>query len=167
MTCFSPRFSVAAAVAAALLASGCASVGTDRAGADDATPPIVFVHGNGDSAALWQTTYWRFESNGWPHSRLHAINLPYPLARDDDGKPQPGRTSTAEHRDYLKSEIDKVLRQTGARQVVLVGNSRGGNAIRNYIQTSMQSGTVNVSHAILGGTPNHGVWARRRRPGRQ
>lgn len=24
-------------------------------------PPIVFVHGNGDSAALWQTTIWRFE----------------------------------------------------------------------------------------------------------
>src|SRR4051812_35057132 len=127
----------------------------------DPHPPIVFVHGNGDTAALWQTTYWRFESNGWPRSRLHAINLPYPLARDDDGKPQPGRTSTAEHRDYLKKEIDQVLRQTGASKVVLVGNSRGGNAIRNYIQTSMQqTGTVAVSHAILGGTPNHGVWSR-------
>ena len=57
MTCFSPRFSVAAAVAAALLASGCASVGTDRAGADDATPPIVFVHGNGDSAAVHNPRY--------------------------------------------------------------------------------------------------------------
>jgi pimeloyl-ACP methyl ester carboxylesterase len=160
MTRFSPRIALFPAVAAALLAAGCSTTDPKQAGASDATPPIVFVHGNGDSAALWQNTLWRFESNGWPHSRLHAINLPYPLARDDDGKPQPGRTSTAEHRDYLKSEIDKVLRQTGARQVVLVGNSRGGNAIRNYVQTSMQSGTVNVSHAILGGTPNHGVWAR-------
>lgn len=32
----------------------------------DATPPIVFVHGNGDTAALWLTTAWRFESNGRP-----------------------------------------------------------------------------------------------------
>ena len=160
MTRFSPRLALLPAVAAALLAAGCSTIDTKQAGVSDATPPIVFVHGNGDSAALWQTTYWRFESNGWPRSRLHAINLPYPLARDDDTKPQPGRTSTAEHRDYLKGEIDKVLRQTGARQVVLVGNSRGGNAIRNYVQTSMQSGPVNVSHAILGGTPNHGVWAR-------
>jgi len=24
-------------------------------------PPIVFVHGNGDTAALWHTTAWRFE----------------------------------------------------------------------------------------------------------
>lgn len=152
------RFSTLTALAAALLAAGCTNL--DSKQSTDATPPIVFVHGNGDSAALWQTTYWRFESNGWPRSRLHAINLPYPVARDDDGKPQPGRTSSAEHRDYLKSEIEQVLRATGAKQVVLVGNSRGGNAIRNYIQTSMQSGTVNVSHAILGGTPNHGVWSR-------
>ena len=31
--------------------------------------PIVFVHGNGDTAALWQSTIWRFESNGWPTDR--------------------------------------------------------------------------------------------------
>ena len=37
-------------------------------------PPIVFVHGNGDTAALWLTTLWRFESNGWPRDRLLAID---------------------------------------------------------------------------------------------
>jgi triacylglycerol lipase len=121
------------------------------------TPPIVFVHGNGDSAALWQTTLWRFESNGWPREHLHAINLPYPLARDDDSKPQPGRTSTVEHMAYLKAEVDKVLQRTGAKHVVLMANSRGGNAVRNYIQNG--GGAATVSHAILGGTPNHGVWA--------
>jgi pimeloyl-ACP methyl ester carboxylesterase len=120
-------------------------------------PPIVFVHGNGDSAALWQTTAWRFESNGWPRERLHAIDLPYPLARDDDGKAQPGRSSTAEHMAFLKAEVDKVLQATGARQVVLVANSRGGYAVRNYIYNG--GGASRVSHAILGGTPNHGVWA--------
>ena len=53
--------------------------------------------------------------------------------------------------------MDKVLQATGARQVVLVGNSRGGNAIRNYIDNG--GGDKTVSHAILVGTPNHGVWA--------
>jgi hypothetical protein len=40
---------------------------------------------------------------------------------------------------------------------VLVGNSRGGYAIRNYIANG--GGAAKVSHAILGGVPNHGVWA--------
>ena len=120
-------------------------------------PPIVFVHGNGDTAALWQTTIWRFESNGWPADRLTAINVPYPLARDNDSKPQPGRSSTVENMAYLSAAVDKVRKTTGASQVILVGNSRGGNAIRNYIQNG--GGDKTVSQAILGGTPNHGVWA--------
>ena len=48
-------------------------------------PPVVFVHGNGDSASIWQTTVLRFESNGWPRERLHAIDLPYPLLRASAG----------------------------------------------------------------------------------
>jgi triacylglycerol lipase len=119
--------------------------------------PIVFVHGNGDTEALWQTTIWRFESNGWPRDRLFAFDVPYPLARDKDNVAQPGRTSTAEHMAFLKSEVEQVVRQTGARQVILMGNSRGGNAIRNYIENG--GGAQTVSHAILGGTPNHGVQA--------
>lgn len=97
-------------------------------------PPVVFVHGNGDTAALWHTTIWRFESNGWPRERLHAIDVPYPLARADDSKPEAGRTSTSEHMAFLKAEVDQVLQRTGARQVVLMANSRGGNAVRNYLQ---------------------------------
>lgn len=139
------------ATAAALTLAACA---TGPAMTD--LPPIVFVHGNGDTGGIWQTLAWRFESNGWPRERLHAIDVPYPLGRDDDGKPQPGRTSSAEHMAWLKAEVDKVLQATGARQVVLVGNSRGGLAIRNYIQNG--GGDRTVSHAILGGTPNHGIW---------
>lgn len=141
-------------LAALTLLGGCATAPSPTL---SEAPPIVFVHGNGDSAALWLTTLWRFESNGWPRERLHAIELPYPLARDDDSQAQPGRSSTAEHMAYLKAEVEKVLRATGAQQVVLFGNSRGGNAIRSYIQNG--GGAATVSHAILGGTPNHGVWA--------
>jgi pimeloyl-ACP methyl ester carboxylesterase len=138
-------------LAAAVLA-GCA-----HAPSAQEFPPIVFVHGNGDTAALWQTTIWRFESNGWPRERLYAIDVPYPLARDDDTKPQPGRTSTAEHMAFLRSEVEKVLKTTDAQQVVLMGNSRGANAIRNYIQNG--GGDKVVSHAVLGGGTNHGVQA--------
>lgn len=139
------------ALTAVALAAGCATVPTMTD-----MPPIVFVHGNGDTASVWQTLAWRFESNGWPRERLHAIDVPYPLGRDDDTKPQPGRGSSAEHMAHLKAEVEKVLQATGARQVVLVGNSRGGLAIRNYIQNG--GGDRVVSHAILGGVPNHGIW---------
>jgi pimeloyl-ACP methyl ester carboxylesterase len=135
--------------AAALSLSACAT-----GPSADVYPPIVFVHGNGDTAALWLTTLWRFESNGWPRERLHAIHLPYPLARDNDEREQPGRSSTTEHREFLAAEVDKVLAATGAKQVVLMANSRGGNAVRSY---AMRGGAAKVSHAILGGTPNHGV----------
>jgi pimeloyl-ACP methyl ester carboxylesterase len=120
-------------------------------------PPIVFVPGNGDTAGLWTTTIWRFESNGWPRDRLYAIDMPYPLARDDDAKEQPGRSSTAEHMAYLAAEVKKLLAATGASKVVLVGNSRGGYPIRNFIANG--GGAAVVSHVVLGGVPNHGVWA--------
>ena len=106
------------ALAAAALLGACA-----QGPSLEQYPPVVFVHGNGDSASNWTATMWRFESNGWPRERLHAIDMPLPLARDDDTKPQAGRSSAAEHAAFLKSEVDKVLRTTGARQVVLFGNS--------------------------------------------
>ena len=119
--------------------------------------PILFVHGNGDSAALWHTTIWRFESNGWPRNRLFAVDQPYPLARDDDTVAQPGRSSTADSAAFLKAEVEKVLKATGASKVVLIGNSRGGNTIRNYVQNG--GGSAVVSHVVLGGNPAHGIWA--------
>lgn len=140
----------------ALLLTACANAPTAMPSLAD-RPPIVFVHGNGDSAALWQTTLWRFESNGWPRERLFAFDQPLPLARDDDGVAQAGRSSTAESAAFLKERVEQVLRATGATRVVLIGNSRGGNTIRNYVQNG--GGAAVVSHVVLGGNPAHGIWA--------
>ena len=128
-------------------------------------PPVVFVHGNGDTAGLWLTTVWRFESNGWPRDRLHALDLPYPCARDDDTVPQPGRTSSDAHRAFVAAEVARVRTATGAARVALVANSRGGYAVRNFLAAD---GARQVSHAVLGGTPNHGVWtSATHRPGNE
>jgi hypothetical protein len=45
--------------------------------------------------------------------------------------------------------------RSGAARVALVGNSRGGNPIRNYVKNG---GGGDVSHAVLCGVPNHGVY---------
>ncbi len=118
-------------------------------------PPIVFVHGNGDHAALWITTLWRMESNGVPHDRMLAINFTDPLARTDDAVAQPNRSSTEDARRELTEAIAELKRRSGASRVALVGNSRGGYPIRGYIKNG---GAADVSHAVLCGVPNHGVY---------
>lgn len=119
-------------------------------------PPILFVHGNGDHAPLWITTMWRMESNGIPHDRMFAINFTDPLARSDDAVAQQYRSSTADQRRELGDAIKALKERTGASRVALVGNSRGGNSIRSYIKNG---GGGDVSHAVLCGVPNHGVFA--------
>src|SRR4249919_849882 len=96
--------------------------------------PVLFVHGNGDHAALWITTLWRMESNGVPRERMFAINFTDPLARTDDKVEQPGRSSTEDQRRELADAIKELKGRTGAARVALVGNSRGGNPIRNVIR---------------------------------
>jgi pimeloyl-ACP methyl ester carboxylesterase len=118
-------------------------------------PPILFVHGNGDHAALWITTLWRMESNGVPRERIFAINLTDPLARTDDTKPEPNKSSTEDQRRELGDAVRELKRRIGAARVALVGNSRGGYSIRSYIKNG---GATDVSHAVLCGTPNHGIF---------
>jgi hypothetical protein len=118
-------------------------------------PPILFAHGNGDHAALWITTLWRMESNGVRRERMFAINFTDPLARTDDSVAQPNRSSTEDQRRELGDAIKELKRRTGAPRVALVGNSRGGYSIRSYIKNG---GAGDVSHAVLCGVPNHGVY---------
>ena len=127
-------------------------------------PPILFAHGNGDHAALWVTTLWRMESNGVPRDRMSAINFTDPLARSDDSKPEPNKSSAEDQRRELGEAIQELKRRTGAARVALVGNSRGGYAIRNYVRNG---GSSDVSHAVLCGSPNHGVFAWGDSPGNE
>ena len=120
-----------------------------------APPPIVFVHGNGDADAIWTTVLWRFESNRYPRDRLFAIDLRNPTARNVDAVPQPGRSSTEEVKRQLAAFVEDVLRRTGASKVDLVGNSRGANTIRNYVENG--GGASRVEKVVLGGGVNHGV----------
>jgi pimeloyl-ACP methyl ester carboxylesterase len=118
-------------------------------------PPILFAHGNGDQAALWMTTIWRMESNGVPRDRMFAINFTDPLARADDSKPEPNKSSTEDQRRELAEAIQQLKRRTGAPRVALVANSRGGYPVRSYIKNG---GAGDISHAVLCGVPNHGVF---------
>jgi Lipase C-terminal domain len=118
-------------------------------------PPILFAHGNGEQAALWMTTFWRMESNGVPRDRMFAINFTDPLARTDDATPEPNKSSAEDQRRELTEAIQQLKRRSGAPRVVLVANSRGGYPVRGYIKNG---GGGDISHAVLCGVPNHGVF---------
>jgi pimeloyl-ACP methyl ester carboxylesterase len=112
-------------------------------------PPIVFVHGNGDSSALWINDIWRFEANGYRRNQLFAIDFTYPNARRDDSKPEPFRSSTADQMEELAAFVKQVRGATRRRKVALVASSRGANAVRNYLKNG--GGAEFVSHVVLGG----------------
>ena len=123
--------------------------------ADPGPPPVVFVHGNGDSGALWINNIWRFEANGYKRNQLFAIDFTNPSALRDDSKPEPNRSSTADEMKELAAFVAQVRNTTRRRKVALVASSRGGNTVRNYLKNG--GGAEFVSHAVLCGTPNKGV----------
>ena len=118
-------------------------------------PPVVFVHGNGDSGALWINNIWRFEANGYRRNQLFAIDFQNPLARSDDSKPAPFRSSTEDQMKELAAFVAEVRATTRRRKVALVASSRGGNAVRNYLKNG--GGADSVSHAVLGGGIVRGI----------
>jgi pimeloyl-ACP methyl ester carboxylesterase len=132
-----------------------AGLGRGALAQEQPAAPIVFVHGDSDLAATWETQIWRFESNGYPRDRLFAISFTDPEARDDDTVAQANRSSTEDQLRELTAFIDDVKAKTGAPKVAIVALSRGGYATREYAAANPGS----VKKAALGGTPNHGVWA--------
>ena len=118
--------------------------------------PIVFVHGDSDTAGHWFAQMQRFASNGYPVHHLFAVDIPHPSARADDDVPEPNRSSTADAAKVLEAEVDNALMKTGASQVVLVANSRGCQTARNYEKNF--GGRGKVAEMILTGCVHNGVF---------
>ncbi|WP_417516506.1 twin-arginine translocation pathway signal [Minwuia sp.] len=148
------RFTRLAIAATAVISLG-APMAMAASHADKPTP-VIFVHGDSDTAANWKTTIWRFESNGYPSDRLFAVDLDNPAARSDDTKPQPNRSSTTDVASQLGGFVTRVLLNTGAKKVALVGNSRGCQTIRNYVENG--GGAALTETLVLTGCVHHGVF---------
>ena len=136
------------------LATAAAAAFVRPAFAED-LPPIVFVHGDSDYAAVWQSVFWRFESNGYPREKLFAISFTNPQGSIAAPKPEPNTSSPEEERAELAAFVDAALAKTGAAKVALVALSRGCNTTRNFLK---HGGAEKASHAVLCGGVNHGVF---------
>ena len=118
-------------------------------------PPVVFVHGNGDSGALWINNIWRFEANGYRRNQLFAVEFTNPSALRDDSKPEPNRSSSADEMKQLAEFVAQVRGATRRRKVALIASSRGSITVRNYLKNG--GGAESVSHAVLCGGIIKGV----------
>jgi hypothetical protein len=116
----------------------------------------VFVHGNGDDASKWIGIIWLFESNDYPADKLFSVRFSHPNARTNDTLEEVNRSSTTDATAELSAFVTRVLIETHSSKVALIGSSRGGLTIRNYL---LHGGSNNVAFAITCGTPNHGVVA--------
>lgn len=111
-----------------------------------ALDPILFVHGWSGSASNWNTMIGRFEKDGYAKSQLRAYSY---------NTSQSNKT-TAET--IVKSEVEKLKKETGAEKVDIVAHSMGSLNSRWYIKF-VSGGEANVDDWVSLGGPNHGTTA--------
>jgi len=118
--------------------------------------PVVFVHGSAGSALQFQTQAKRLASNGYPADIIEA--------HDYDS------TFTVETIDQVFARLDeriaRLLAETGADQVDLLGHSLGTALSHSYLASPARAATVahyvnldgRTATAPPGGVPTLAVW---------
>lgn len=93
--------------------------------------PIVMVHGFLASGDTWTKFHQLFTSNGYKWRNLYAF--------DWNSLDQMGGSNTTQ---LLDQFIDKVLLETGATHVRLMGHSAGGGVCYNYLSDPARAAKV-------------------------
>jgi triacylglycerol lipase len=106
--------------------------------------PIVFIHGNGDSADGWQIQMERFKANGYSENELFAITMT-----------PPQNESHQHYADQVKPFIEDVIQKTGRSKINIVAHSLGCTVSRHYIKHMGGDKIVDRVVLICGG--NHGI----------
>jgi len=109
-----------------------------------AVDPILFVHGWSRTASDWNTMKANFEKDGWPKKYLSAYSY----------NTSTSNKTTAET--TVKSEVEKLKKETGASKVDIIAHSMGSLNTRWYIKF-VAGGEANVDDWVSLGGPNHGT----------
>jgi triacylglycerol lipase len=111
-----------------------------------ALDPILFVHGWSSSASVWNTMIGRFEKDGYSKSQLRAYSYNTSQSNKTDAET------------VVKSEVEKLKKETGASKVDIIAHSMGSLNSRWYIKF-VKEGEANVDDWVSLGGPNHGTTA--------
>jgi pimeloyl-ACP methyl ester carboxylesterase len=110
--------------------------------------PIVFVHGNGNTADAWRVVAQRFLDNGYVTRELWAISyLDY--AGGDSA------TSSMANVEDIDEFVNAVLDYTGAKKVDVIAHSLGVTVARAWMKK--KDAFAKVGHFVAIAGPNHGV----------
>ena len=104
--------------------------------------PVLMVHGLYGNKYNFSTLKIRLIKAGYPSSWLYAINL---VPNDTMCDPS--------HVDQIHTAVEKIIMETGAAQVDLIGHSSGGLDNLNYMRYS--SGRQYIRNWIALGSPLH------------
>ncbi len=103
--------------------------GRAQAGEPLAREPVIFIHGNSDSAAGWQKSIEHFGAQGYKPSEMYAMTW---------GPQSPLLASQQHHsrknEQEVRAFIQAVKEYTGAEKVDVIGHSMGVTLARKAIQ---------------------------------
>lgn len=115
-------------------------LGPDRLGKPaDGRLPVLLIHGYQCNRGFWFWLRPRLEAAGWTVA-THSLE---PVFSDIDA-----------YADGIARRIDEVLAATGTSQLLLVGHSMGGLALRAYLR---RHGAGKVARLITLGSPHQGT----------
>lgn len=109
--------------------------------------PLLLIHGYQCNRGFWFWLRRKLEAAGWT---VATHNL------------EPVFSAIDSYADGMARRIDEVLAATGTPQLILVGHSMGGLAIRAYLR---RYGQAKVARMITLGTPHRGSRLARLGPG--
>lgn len=104
-----------------------------------ATLPALLIHGYGCNSGYWNPLSFALADAGITH---YAIDMEPMLCGIDDYVPR------------IRRVIERICRETGCEQIIIVAHSMGGLATRAYFRAC---DTERVAVAITLGTPHHGT----------
>jgi hypothetical protein len=127
--------------------------------------PVLFVHGVESAGSNFASQELRFESNGYPHGWVEAI--------DYNSLGAAAENYNGEVEEQIEAAIAALKRRTGKSQVDVVGHSEGTKVMYHYLAESAKAAEHRASVAayvnIDGQEENPGlrtlaVWAERSGP---
>lgn len=120
---------------------------------DEHPVPIILLNGTG----LTQGLNWSVGAPVLANAGYKVYTFNYGNVTDNPNSPMQATGDIAKSAEELDDEIDRVLAETGAEKVILIGHSQGGGILPAYYINNVEGGADKVSQVIGIAPSNHGT----------